>query len=212
MSDRRRNTQQKRKREKRRKRLNNLLFALSCFSLIGISAVFSFLFFSKPAPKETEEYVQTSSLPFDKTKPFSVSDLTPAQLVEVREKGRIHLSDGPREISIGDSLDKVLDHYPSSYTEQLNDEQTGEQSDEMQILYCSSYYRNSSGKMTALPPRGLLNVDSGSITITLLAPTSPYPAGTTDDYGKYEHIYCIYTIDPETMTVSSIVIGIDQHR
>ena len=64
--------------------------------------------------------------------------------------------------------------------------------------------------MTALPPRGLLSVDTGKIIVTLLAPTSAYPAGTLDNYGSYEHVYCRYTIDPDTMTISSIVLGIDQ--
>ena len=63
--------------------------------------------------------------------------------------------------------------------------------------------------MTALPPRGLLTVDGGKIIVTLLAPTSAYPAGTQDSYGSYEHVYCVYTINPDTMTISEIVIGID---
>ncbi len=214
MSDRRRDSQRRRKQQRRRKRLNNLLFFLICISLIGLSSVLSFLFIWHPEEEETEIVNEIHSLPYDKTKPFSITDLTQEQLKEIRENGgRLHVSDGPREISIGDNLEKILDHYPSGFTEQKSlDEQTGEQSDEMQILYCSAYYRNNSGKMTALPPRGLLNVDSGSITVTLLAPTSPYPAGTKDDYGRYEHVYCIYTIDPETMTVSSIVLGIDMKQ
>ena len=211
MSDRRRDSQKKRKQMKRRKRLNNLLFFLVCIALVCLSAVLSFLFIYKPVEEEPEIVREIQSLPYDKTQPFSISDLTQEQITEIRHQGgRLHVSDGPREISIGDNLEKILDHYPSSFTEKkLLDEQTGEQSDEMQILYCSAYYRNNSGKMTALPPRGLLNVDSGSITITLLAPISPYPAGTKDDYGKYDHVYCIYTINPETMTVSSIVLGLD---
>ena len=52
--------------------------------------------------------------------------------------------------------------------------------------------------------------DNGQIVVTLLAPTSAYPAGTRDSYGAYEHVYCVYTIEPETMTISSIVLGIDQ--
>ena len=57
--------------------------------------------------------------------------------------------------------------------------------------------------------RGLLTVNSGSIIVTLLAPISSYPAGTKDDYGRYEHIYCRYTIEPDTMTIRSIVLGLD---
>ena len=34
--------------------------------------------------------------------------------------------------------------------------------------------------------------------------------GTKDSYGSYEHVYCVYTIEPDTMTISSIVLGIDK--
>ena len=64
--------------------------------------------------------------------------------------------------------------------------------------------------LTVLPPRGLIDVDNGTIVVTLLAPTSAYPAGTRDNYGAYEHVYCVYSINPETMTISSIKLGIDQ--
>ena len=64
--------------------------------------------------------------------------------------------------------------------------------------------------MTVLPPRGLVTVESGNIIVTLLSPTSAYPAGTRDNYGSYEHIYCVYTIEPETMTIASIELGIGQ--
>ena len=68
-------------------------------------------------------------------------------------------------------------------------EQTGEQSDEEIILYCADYFENQNGIMTALPPRGLLTTGGDVITVTLLAPTQPYPAGTKDSYGSYEHVY-----------------------
>ena len=87
---------------------------------------------------------------------------------------------------------------------------TGLQSDEQIILYCAEYFENQNGVMTVLPPRGLIDVKDGGTVVTLLAPTSAYPAGTKDNYGSYEHIYCVYTIEPDTMTVSNIVIGIDQ--
>ena len=120
------------------------------------------------------------------------------------------MSDGPRGVSVGDSLDTLLSRFPSTFTEkQADTDQTGEQSDEEIILYCASYFENQNGVMTALPPRGLLTVDSGSIIVTLLAPISSYPAGTKDDYGRYEHIYCRYTIEPDTMTIRSIVLGLD---
>lgn len=178
----------------------------------------------------------TAALPYDTAQPFSLSDLTASQLTRIRESGRITVSDGPRGISIGDTLDELLARYPSTIAKSKTDaqrtgtasdedmmrysdeylnsrnasEQTGLQSDEEMILYCAEYFENQNGVMVALPPRGLLTVRGGSIVVTLLAPTTAYPAGTQDNYGSYEHIYCVYTIEPDTMTVSSIVLGMDQ--
>ncbi|MBR1708235.1 MAG: hypothetical protein IJ719_05320 [Clostridia bacterium] len=211
MAERRRKAEQKRKKEKQKRMLSILLCVIGSLTVLLISITFSLYFFDIEPEDEPEVAVKVNTLPYDKEQPFSVADLTPEQMNQLRTQGKLHLSDGPREISIGDPLEKILEHYPSGFQEKkLSDEQTGEQSDEQQILYCSAYYRNNSGKMTALPPRGLLNVDAGSITVTLLAPTSPYPPGTKDDYGKYEHVYCVYTLEPNTMTVSSILLGIDQ--
>ncbi len=78
------------------------------------------------------------------------------------------------------------------------------------ILYCAQYFENQNGVMTALPPRGLLTVDSGAIIVTLMAPTSAYPVGTLEQYSRYEHVYCIYTVSPDTMTVQSIVLGLSR--
>ena len=164
----------------------------------------------KPAAQETAVPV-TATLPYDTAQPFSISDLTAAQMTRIRESGRISVSDGPRGISIGDPLEKVLERYPSTIVEtHENREMTGLQSDEQIILYCAEYFENQNGVMTVLPPRGLIDVKDGGTVVTLLAPTSAYPAGTKDNYGSYEHIYCVYTIEPDTMTVSNIVIGIDQ--
>ena len=107
--------------------------------------------------------------------------------------------------------DEEIALYCAEYLQKQNaGAQTGLKSDEEMILYCAEYFENQNGVMTALPPRGLINVNNGQIVVTLLAPTSAYPAGTRDSYGAYEHVYCVYTIDPETMTISSIVLGIDQ--
>lgn len=210
MSEHRRKNTRKARKLRRRKLLSNILVVAGGIGFIGLSLLLSMLFIKMPSENETTSAPTVTPMPYDATQPFTLADLTMEQQQQLRQKKRIHVSDGPRGISIGDSLEKILDHYPSTIMEQKNgDEQTGEQSDEQQILYCSAYYMNDSGKMTALPPRGLLNVDSGNITVTLLAPTVPYPPGTKDDYGKYEHVSCIYTINPETMSVSSIVLGLD---
>ena len=123
----------------------------------------------------------------------------------------MRVSDGPRGISVGDSLDTLLSRLPSTYTEIPTDpDLTGQQSVEEVILYCAEYFQNQNGKMTALPPRGLLTVDTGSIIVTLLAPVSAYPPGTKDNYLSFEHVYCVFTVNPDTMTVSAIELGIYQ--
>ena len=153
----------------------------------------------------------TTALPYDSTQPFSAGDLTSTQMNDLRANGRISVSDGPRGVSIGDSLDTLLSRYPSTYTNsETTGDLTGEQSNEEMILYCAQYFENQNGVMTALPPRGLLTVDSGSIIVTLMAPTSAYPAGTLEQYSRYEHVYCIYTVSPDTMTVQSIVLGLSR--
>ena len=146
---------------------------------------------------------QATPLPFDATLPFSLQDLTAGQMIEVRASGSIHLSDGPRGISVGDSLDKLLASYPSDYDDTLGSAE-GER-----ILYCQTVFTNLNGVPTALPPRGILTDDGGrNLVVTLMTPTASYPAGTADDYRTFEHLYCRYTIDPESMCVSAIVVGL----
>ena len=226
----------KEKQMKKQQQLTTLLCIAGGLGAVLLSLIVSLLVFDiKPEVQESAAPV-TASLPYDTAQPFSISDLTASQLTRIRESGRIAVSDGPRGISIGDTLDELLTRYPSTiartkasasepalssdeemlryYDSYLDDldtsEQTGMQSDEEMILYCAEYFENQNGLMVALPPRGLLTVQGGSIVVTLLAPTAAYPAGTKDNYGSYEHVYCVYTIEPDTMTVSNIVLGIDQ--
>lgn len=196
---------------KQQQQLMTLLCIAGGVGAVLLSLIVCLLVFDvKPAAQETAVPV-TATLPYDTAQPFSISDLTAAQMTRIRESGRISVSDGPRGISIGDPLEKVLERYPSTIVEtHENREMTGLQSDEQIILYCAEYFENQNGVMTVLPPRGLIDVKDGGTVVTLLAPTSAYPAGTKDNYGSYEHIYCVYTIEPDTMTVSNIVIGIDQ--
>lgn len=205
---------QKRRKEKQMKQQQQLMTLLCIAGGVGavlLSLIVCLLVFDvKPAAQETAVPV-TATLPYDTAQPFSMSDLTASQMTRIRESGRISVSDGPRGISIGDPLEKVLERYPSTIVEtHENREMTGLQSDEQIILYCAEYFENQNGMMTVLPPRGLIDVKDGGTVVTLLAPTSAYPAGTKDNYGSYEHIYCVYTIEPDTMTISSIVLGIDQ--
>ncbi len=230
---------QRRRQEQQMKQRQRIITAL-CFAG-GIGAVLLSVFicilifdpFSASAPVSAPV---ATALPYSAAEPFSLGDLTTAQLNQIRKNGRMSVSDGPRGVSICDTLEKLMERLPSTiavkqgtgmrgsiesdeessqyyqdYLDTLDSsERTGLQSEEQIILYCADYFENQNGMMTVLPPRGLIDVDNGEIVVTLLAPTSAYPAGTRDSYGVYEHVYCVYTIDPETMTISSITLGIDQ--
>ena len=230
---------QRRRKEKQMKQQQRRLTLLCIAGGLGavlLSLIVCLLVFDITPGTQEPSVPVTAALPYDTAQPFSLSDLTASQLTRIRESGRITVSDGPRGISIGDTLDELLARYPSTIAKSKTDaqrtgtasdedmmrysdeylnsrnasEQTGLQSDEEMILYCAEYFENQNGVMVALPPRGLLTVRGGSIVVTLLAPTTAYPAGTQDNYGSYEHVYCVYTIEPDTMTVSSIVLGMDQ--
>ena len=226
----------KEKQMKRQQRRSTLLCIAGGLGAVLLSLIVCLLVFDISPGTQEPSVPVTAALPYDTAQPFSLSDLTASQLTRIRESGRITVSDGPRGISIGDTLDELLARYPSTIAKSKTDaqrtgtasdedimrysaeylnsrnasEQTGLQSDEEMILYCAEYFENQNGVMVALPPRGLLTVRGGSIVVTLLAPTTAYPAGTQDNYGSYEHVYCVYTIEPDTMTVSSIVLGMDQ--
>lgn len=205
---------QRRRKEQQMKRKQRTITILCIAGGVGamlLSLVLCLLIFDIDFGGEEAAAPVTTALPYSANEPFSAGDLTSTQMNQLREKGRMSVSDGPRGISVGDTLEELLDRYPSTITQMQEDtDQTGLQSDEELIIYCADYFENQNGIMTALPPRGLITVESGSIVVTLLAPTSAYPAGTKDNYGSYEHIYCVYTIEPDTMTIASIVLGIDQ--
>ncbi len=196
---------------KRRQRRSIILCIVGGISAMLLSLFVCILIFGIPSDSEPVSAPVATLLPYDATQPFTASDLTTAQMNQLRTSGRISISDGPRGISVGDSLDTLLSRYPSTYTDvQTTGDLTGEQSNEEMILYCAQYFENQNGMMTALPPRGLISVDSGEIIVTLMAPTSAYPAGTLANYSQYEHVYCIYTVSPDTMTIQSIVLGLSQ--
>lgn len=196
---------------KRRQRRSIILCIVGGISAMLFSLFVCILIFGIPSDSEPVSAPVATLLPYDATQPFTASDLTTAQMNQLRTSGRISISDGPRGISVGDSLDTLLSRYPSTYTDvQTTGDLTGEQSNEEMILYCAQYFENQNGMMTALPPRGLISVDSGEIIVTLMAPTSAYPADTLANYSHYEHVYCIYTVSPDTMTIQSIVLGLSQ--
>jgi len=230
---------QRRRKEQQMKKQQRMITALCILG--GTAAVMLSLFLCivifDPFPKDTAVSAPVSTpLPYSASEPFTLSDLTASQIMQIRRDGRMHVSDGPRGVSIGDSLEKLMERLPSTiaikegasmsgsiqsdeesseyyqdYLDTLDStERTGLQSEEQIILYCADYFENQNGMMTVLPPRGLIDVNNGQIVVTLLAPTSAYPAGIKDSYGSYEHVYCVYTIEPDTMTISSIVLGIDK--
>ncbi|MBQ7887477.1 MAG: hypothetical protein IJ313_11395 [Clostridia bacterium] len=222
---------------KQRQRVITALCIAGGLGAVLLSVFICILIFNPFSSSAPVSAPAATALPYSAADPFSLGDLTTAQLSQIRKNGRISVSDGPRGVSIGDTLEKLMERLPSTIAvkqnttsgssmeqsdEEMNQyyqdyldtldssERTGLQSEEQIILYCADYFENQNGMMTVLPPRGLIDVDNGEIIVTLLAPTSAYPAGTKDNYGAYEHVYCVYTIDPETMTISSITLGIDQ--
>lgn len=230
---------QRRRKEQQMKKQQRIITALCIAGGTGavlLSLLVCILIFDPFAASAPVSAPVATALPYSASEPFSLSDLTAVQISQIRKNGRMTVSDGPRGVSVGDTLEKLIERLPTSmgttgsasqpdaaqseeeialycaeYIEKQNaGAQTGLQSDEEMILYCAEYFENQNGVMTALPPRGLINVNNGQIVVTLLAPTSAYPAGTHDSYGAYEHVYCVYTVAPETMTISSIVLGIDQ--
>ena len=230
---------QRRRQEQQMKQRQRIITALCIAGGLGavlLSFFICTLIFDPFSAKAPVSAPVATALPYSAADPFSLSDLTAAQINQIRKNGRMTVSDGPRGVSIGDTLEKLMERLPSTsaikqgagmsgsilsdeestqyyqnYLDTLDsNERTGMQSEEQIILYCADYFENQNGMMTVLPPRGLIDVDNGEIVVTLLAPTSAYPAGTKDSYGAYEHVYCVYTIDPETMTISSIVLGIDR--
>ena len=187
--------------------------AVLSVSLI-ISIVLSVSFLGIPSGEPVPVTVEETAKPFDPDQPFTLSDLSASQLTQLRESSshKLEISDGPRSISVGDSLDKLLAAYPSNYAGEqlpLENSTSGTLYASEQILYCDSTFVNANGILTALPPRGLLSDDGGrNLVVTLMAPTTAYPPGTADNYRKFEHIYIKYTIDPDTMCVSSILLGL----
>lgn len=196
---------------KQRDRTQLLLCIAGGLIVLLVSAIVCVLMMSvKPQHVQTASAVVTP-MPFVVSEPFSLSDLTARQLETIRKQGRMSVSDGPRGISVGDSLDKLLSVFPETFDGEQSSvasNETGLRQSDEQILYCAAYVQNANGQYVALPPRGLIALDNGEIVVTLLTPTSAYPPGTLDNYRSYEHIYCVFSVDPDDMTVRSITLGL----
>ena len=118
MSERRRKNNERARKIRRRKILSNVLLFFGGISFIGLSLLLSMLFIKMPIERETASVPDVTPMPYDASKPFTLMDLTIEQQQQLRQKERIHVSDGPRGISIGDSLEKILDRYPSKILDQ----------------------------------------------------------------------------------------------
>ena len=93
---------------KKRQRLITVLCIFGGIAVMLVSVVISLLIFD-PFQKEPEYITPVSTpMPYDVNSPFSLSDLTPAQLQKIRRDGSMHVSDGPRGVSVGDSLEKLM--------------------------------------------------------------------------------------------------------
>ena len=110
---------QKRRKEQLMKRRERRLTALCIGGGIGamLLSLFVCMMIFDIRPDETPVSAPvTTALPYDSTQPFSAGDLTSTQMNDLRANGRISVSDGPRGVSIGDSLDTLLSRYPRTYT------------------------------------------------------------------------------------------------
>jgi hypothetical protein len=109
--------QQRRKAQqiKRRQQLLTVLCVAGGLGAALLSLVICLLVFDLSPESAPVSAPVATSLPYHPAQPFSISDLTMSQQMQIREKGRISLSDGPRGISIGDTLEEILDRFPSNY-------------------------------------------------------------------------------------------------
>lgn len=200
MAQERRNQQLQQMARRRQRRIAALCTAGGIvLALAGIGV--SFLYIRSLEQDAPLSAPAATALPYDASSAFSLADLTAAQIAQIRQQGRLSVSDGPRGISVGDPFDRITQRYPTTYA--------GEQPEDFEILYCAQTLGAQNGSLIAVPPRGVLTAEVSSITVTLMAPTAAYPPGSEAAFASFEHVYCIYTINPDTMTVSSIVLGID---
>ena len=64
-----------------------------------LSLIICIIVFGIPSESEPVSAPVSTLIPYDVTQPFSTSDLTSAQMNQLRASGRISVSDGPRGIS-----------------------------------------------------------------------------------------------------------------
>ena len=140
---------QRRRKEQQMKKKQRMITALCIAGGIGavlLSLIVCILIFNPFAASEPVSAPVATALPYSASEPFSLSDLTTAQIEQIRKNGRMTVSDGPRGVSVGDSIEKLLERLPSTIVETHQDTlQTGLQSEEQIILYCADYFQNQNG-------------------------------------------------------------------
>lgn len=202
-------------------RENIMLLSLLGFALL-VAIVFTTLFVLDGQNKQTTTNTQNTTVPYDITQPFGTADITAAQMEQIDKYGSYAFLDhetGPHGLKIGDSLDTLLQRFPVSYTQtSANDyawDETGDNMTELvyeyletdsQVIYAARvFYKN--GEMIVIPPSAVLSVSSDMIIITLTAPLQPYPVGMEENFPAYAHVYCKFTIDPDTNKITKIVLS-----
>ena len=142
-------------------------------------------------------YATASPAAYDPSEPFSPSELTEAQLQRAVQEGSFDLAEGetgPRGISLGDSIDTVLDRLPVAYSADVGTD--------LAVLYSAA-----EDGQTLLPPYATLSVASDKLEITLVAPLTAMPEDVGACFVKSPSVWCRYTIDPTDNTVSRITLG-----
>ena len=140
---------------------------------------------------------QAGPAAYDPGMPFGASELTQAQLQRAMQEGSFDLEEGeagPRGISLGDSIDTVLDRLPVAYSADMETD--------LAVLYSAA-----EDGQTLLPPYATLSVASDKLEITLVAPMTELPEDVGACFVKSPSVWCRYTIDPTDNTVSRITLG-----
>lgn len=189
----------------------------------AIAAIFGVLLFTQSAQEQSGAGVTATQIPYDVTQPFMPSDITQEQMALIEQNaGSVALLDyqtGPHGIKLGDTLDTLLQRFPVTYTQTVEDDYAWDDvsqdmsylaydllENDYQVIYAERVFYQE-GEMVVLPPSGTLSISSDMIVVTLTAPLTPYPEGTAEDYLSYPHVYCKLTVDPDLGTITRIVLG-----
>lgn len=179
--------------------LRIVTLALLC-GIVILSIVLAVLVLSRrqAGPADPAGAAATASpAAYDPGMPFGASELTQAQLQRAMQEGSFDLEEGeavPRGISLGDSIDTVLDRLPVAYSADMETD--------LAVLYSAA-----EDGQTLLPPYATLSVASDKLEITLVAPMTELPEDVGACFVKSPSVWCRYTIDPTDNTVSRITLG-----